>query len=771
MKRTKTLLSAGILILCSMVFPLVPSIAEGAVPQLINFQGILRDGSGNPVANGSYSATFKIYDAPAGGTNLWTETQSVTTTNGLFNAQLGAVNPVPDSVFKTAQRWLGIAVSPDPEMMPRQKLVSVPFSAGNWSLTGNAGTTPGINFLGTTDNQALELKANGQSAFRLEPVFGWGPNIIGGFPNIVTSGAGSATISGGTGNRVTDDGGTVGGGLNNRAGDSVGTTSDKSYALVTGGRNNAASGIASSVGGGEYDTANGDYATLGGGRFNVASGIAATVAGGEGNRATNLDATVGGGAENVASADRATVAGGSGNRATLDGATVGGGGGNLASGLVATVGGGAADTASGFWSTVPGGFGNKAQGDFSFAAGRTAKALHNGAFVWADGTVGDFASTADNQFLIQAENVGIGTNTPGGKLHIRKDVDGRADLIIENRDPGLASAQGILFNSEDGSGTSSAAGISVFDNSSSSPATMRFANNLTGGNFDFLTNGIIKMKIENGGNVGIGTSAPEQTLHVLKGSAGAVTANVLSVGVFENSASSYISILAPETSGKGILFGGPDNAVDGAIIYSGLGSLLFQTNGGGTRMVIDSNGNVGIGVGTPLPQKLHVFGNIRVGTSGVNGCVQAFDGISIAGTCASDARLKKDVKPFSPLLDKLTRLEPVTFNWRTDEYPDLNLPKVKDRGLIAQEVEKILPELVNEDENGFKAIHYHELPLMLLQAVKELKAENEVLKAEISETEQLEAELQNLKHLVEKLLSPEWKNVIQSASLEVGLEK
>ena len=53
--------------------------AVAAVPQLINFQGILRDGSGNPVANGSYSVVFTIHDAPTGGSSLWSETQSAAT--------------------------------------------------------------------------------------------------------------------------------------------------------------------------------------------------------------------------------------------------------------------------------------------------------------------------------------------------------------------------------------------------------------------------------------------------------------------------------------------------------------------------------------------------------------------------------------------------------------------------------------------------------------------------------------------------------------------
>ena len=66
-----------------------------------------------------------------------------------------------------------------------------------WLLTGNAGTTPGTNFLGTADNQALELKVNRARALRLEPN-ATSPNLIGGYKdNSVTSGAWGATIGGG----------------------------------------------------------------------------------------------------------------------------------------------------------------------------------------------------------------------------------------------------------------------------------------------------------------------------------------------------------------------------------------------------------------------------------------------------------------------------------------------------------------------------------------------------------------------------------------------
>ncbi len=139
MKRITMLLGAGILILSSMVFALVPSEAEGAVPQLINFQGILKDGSGNPVSNGLYFATFRIYDAPSGGAVLWVDTQTVVTSSGLFNAFLGRGTSVPDSVFNDTVRYLGVQVFPDPEMTPRQRLTTSGYSfrSGEWGLSGN----------------------------------------------------------------------------------------------------------------------------------------------------------------------------------------------------------------------------------------------------------------------------------------------------------------------------------------------------------------------------------------------------------------------------------------------------------------------------------------------------------------------------------------------------------------------------------------------------------------------------------------------------------
>ncbi len=130
MKRITMLLGAGILMFCSMVY--------AAVPQLINFQGVLKTPADTAVSDGSYSVTFTIYDAPSGGNVLWMETQSVNTIDGLFTVLLGSTTPVLDSIFNDSSRYLGITISADPEMTPRQRLSSVGYShnSSEWTSAG-----------------------------------------------------------------------------------------------------------------------------------------------------------------------------------------------------------------------------------------------------------------------------------------------------------------------------------------------------------------------------------------------------------------------------------------------------------------------------------------------------------------------------------------------------------------------------------------------------------------------------------------------------------
>ncbi len=285
------------------------------------------------------------------------------------------------------------------------------YTGDGWALNGNAGTTPGTNFLGTTDAQALELKVNGQRALRLEPN-GPRPNVIGGSSgNYASSGVESGTIAGGGSdlvwNRVTDSWGFVGGGQANTAGDNAGTVADHSFATVAGGGGNTASGWKSSIVGGWY---------------NIASGELSFVGGGQVNEATGLYATVGGGYSNVANGSNGTVAGGDSNQAAGTAATVGGGLSNWAS-TYGVVSGGRQNTANPY-GTVPGGQSNFAAGDYSLAAGFRAKAYFDGDFVWADSTDADFGPSAANQFVVRATGgVGLGTGGPANQLHVTESLN------------------------------------------------------------------------------------------------------------------------------------------------------------------------------------------------------------------------------------------------------------------------------------------------------------------------------------------------------------
>jgi len=422
-----------LIIISALVFILTTQLSWAQIPQTISYQGILTDDSSVVVPDGTYSLTFSFYDIDTGGTALWSETHaSVTVVNGLFNVILGSVDSVgnPLNLPFDQQYWLGVQVDGGAELTPRVQLTSVPYSlnarsvaddavtgdaiadgevvrslngmtdditlleganititpGGNiltisaafdgWRLTGNAGTNPAANFLGTTDDQPLELRVFGARVLRLEPG-SISPNIIGGYSgNSVTAGVYGATIGGGGSsggaNTVTDNYGTVSGGFDNQAGDNAGGTNDANYATVGGGQDNTASNSNATVSGGWNNTASGQYSTIGGGRHNTASGDSTTV---------------GGGYQNTASTKHTVISGGRFNEA---------------SNQYATIGGGYSNEASGLYSTVPGGRGNNAGSSYSFAAGRNAKAINQGCFVWGDSNEEEIASTGSNQFVVRA---------------------------------------------------------------------------------------------------------------------------------------------------------------------------------------------------------------------------------------------------------------------------------------------------------------------------------------------------------------------------------
>lgn len=104
----------------------IPSLSC-AVPQLVNFQGMLTTNAGTPVT-GPKSMIFSLYSTTSGGAPLWSEAQTVNPANGIYSVALGAAVPIPASVFAGDSLYLGVAVDDDSEMVPRQSITSVAFT-------------------------------------------------------------------------------------------------------------------------------------------------------------------------------------------------------------------------------------------------------------------------------------------------------------------------------------------------------------------------------------------------------------------------------------------------------------------------------------------------------------------------------------------------------------------------------------------------------------------------------------------------------------------
>jgi hypothetical protein len=348
-------------------------------------------------------------------------------------------------------------------------------------------------------------------------------------------------------------------------------------------------------------------------------------------------------------------------------------------------------------------------------------------------------------------NVGIGTTAPGFKL----DVQG-GDVSFSNTGGGYIRTWGqtdLAFNG-------GSDGIFVFRNDAVGGSTV-FYNN---------TNSEL-LRITNTGNVGIGTTGPEGSLDVAKGAGEAqvnATSGYLPYGTekadlilerlhsptksLNGFPASLIDLRARNTPGDIWSVAQIVGVVDLNVGGGYAGGLAFLTSAGGnvdpagrrtrgsapvTRMVIDANGNVGIGTTTPN-ERLSVVGNIcATGNITAN-----------SATCGSDIRWKKDLKPLENTLEKISQLKPVYYYWKKDEFPDKHFTDKRQIGLIAQDMQKVFPELVVEDKEGYLSVDYSRFTSVLLKAIQEqqqiihdqqkiiqeLQAENAQIKAENAQT-------------------------------------
>ncbi|MGA1195039.1 MAG: hypothetical protein ACO36I_00930, partial [Candidatus Latescibacterota bacterium] len=278
------------------VFFAVQTIPAQVTSQM-HYQGVLKDAS-DQLVEGSQNLTFRLYDVESGGTALWTESQTLTVVAGSFGAVLGSVTPLANVAFNRPY-WLGVSVNGQTELTPRVALIPVPYSLNTRSIPDRVVTSGKIaagtvvrSVNGLRDSVTLEGRGNvavtkegnkvvissvvdsgtannGATGVQSVNALTGAVALVAGSDNVTitqdttgiskqiviavtASGTSSntgntisglhSTVGGGTENRVTDDYGTVAGGRLNRAGNDTIALNDMTYATVSGGGENTASG-------------------------------------------------------------------------------------------------------------------------------------------------------------------------------------------------------------------------------------------------------------------------------------------------------------------------------------------------------------------------------------------------------------------------------------------------------------------------------------------------------------------------------------------------
>jgi Chaperone of endosialidase len=200
------------------------------------------------------------------------------------------------------------------------------------------------------------------------------------------------------------------------------------------------------------------------------------------------------------------------------------------------------------------------------------------------------------------------------------------------------------------------------------------------------------LKVDNDGNVGIGTENPSEKL-VVKTTTG-------NYGLIHTNGSIILGTYVGGTSSYGGWIGTKSNH-----------PLMFFTNNGGAQMALMQNGNIGIGT---------VYPNYKLQVSGV---AAANDFVNM-----SDARLKKDIVPLSGALSKILQLNGVAYYWKGEAYPQYQFDTKHKIGFLAQEVEKVMPELVAVGADGYKTVNYIEVVPLLVESIKEQQQQINELK-------------------------------------------
>jgi len=349
-----------------------------------------------------------------------------------------------------------------------------------------------------------------------------------------------------------------------------------------------------------------------------------------------------------------------------------------------------------------------------------------------------YGTNIERMRIDSSGRLGIGTTSPSAKLEVQ-DANG-----VSLKFGDLASYPNNVVPCFIGTGTSALAGVNgdlVLVPRTSDAGKILFAT----GNGGAATE---KVRIANDGNVGIGTASPDTTLHVHKGASG-LSGSPLSDStlVLENSTHNYLTMLAPSNHDSALIFGDADNNNVGSVGYNHSENRLNFGVNGAERMRITSagkfvvgdtaalngggalgsfvfSGGQGLFISTVSQSTGEVMGFVHQKTS-VVGTI-AINSSSTTYNTSSDARLK-DITGEARGLDVINALNPVAYNWKKSGQAD--------EGLIAQEVQEIVPNAVSQNSNQYYQMDYSKLVTYLVKGMQEQQTIIDDLKSRIETLE------------------------------------
>ncbi len=235
---------------------------------------------------------------------------------------------------------------------------------------------------------------------------------------------------------------------------------------------------------------------------------------------------------------------------------------------------------------------------------------------------------------------------------------------------------------------------------------------------DFTSTGPNQFLIRAAGGVGIGTNSPTRQLEV-------ASDGDTEIGIRSNSANGKLWTLQSSTG-----------------IASGQLASSFQIvdrTVGVSRVLIDANGRVGIGTTTP-DQTLTVSGNASKPGGG-------------SWAVYSDPRLKHDIRPMSGTLDALLSLHGYSFEYNAEAVASGKGLPGRQLGLMADEVERVFPEWVSRNDEGYRAVTERATTALMVEALRDMRAEKDAqMEALQRRNAAMEAELKELRALTEALM-------------------